>query len=130
MSLRWTEDQLLEYQLKTRRKKVQSSSNSPPVVDDQPERALQDRLEAYCRENGLYAFHDRSRRKNAPGHPDLVIACPGGRVLWLELKSRTGRLTADQKRVRLQLLCCGHEFHLIRSYRQFLDLVEEKGSGS
>lgn len=124
--MRWSPEQLREYQARQDARSAKTKPNLPPVVDDQPERVLQNRVEAYCQENALYAFHDRSRGKNTPGHPDLIIAMPGGRTLWLELKSKTGRLSSDQARVRLMLMALGHEWHEVRSYRQFLALLQER----
>ena len=126
MSLRWTEDQLLAYQLKAQLRNDQSSANMPVVVDDHPEKVLQDRAEEYCRENGYYAFHDRSRGQNPAGFPDLVIALPKGRTVWIEFKSKHGRLSGEQKTVRLQLMALGHEWYEIRSFRHFLSVLQEK----
>jgi hypothetical protein len=46
-----------------------------------------------------------------------------GRVLWIELKGGKGRLSQEQKHMRLTFLALGHEIHEVRSYRAFLDLV-------
>ena len=126
MSLRWTEDQLLAYQIKTQLKNGQPGADLPGIIDHHPERELQDRAEEYCRENGYYAFHDRSRGQNQAGFPDLVIALPKGRTVWIEFKSKNGRLSGEQKTVRLQLMACGHEWHEIRSFRHFLSVLQGK----
>jgi hypothetical protein len=134
MSLRWTEEQLAEQLAKpwhsrgrsfSQQSRQQNSCVDTSRPEDAPEWKLQAKIEGYCRERGLYFFHDRSRRFNAPGHPDLVIALPGGRVLWLELKSRHGRMTKEQKMVRLMLLALGQEFFEVRSFRGFLLALAE-----
>lgn len=132
-SLRWSEEQLQEYEARAGRRNTRPAcENAPqstlsPLDDERPdpisENALQDKIEGFCTEWGFYWFHDRSRGKNKPGHPDLVIAMKGGRTLWIELKSKSGRLTADQKRVRLMLMQLGHEFHEVRSFKRFLEVV-------
>ena len=125
--MRWSEDQLGEYlerQSAVVGKKKMSSSPDECAPDDNPERTLQERIERYCEEHGFYYFHDRSRGANRPGHPDLVIAMPSGRTLWLELKSRQGRLSQEQKQVILRLLACSHEAHEVRSFRQFLKIIQ------
>lgn len=131
MSLRWSSEQFDEYQ--ARRKQdgyVALSGHSGAISnkgvskpDHGREIDLQAKIERYCRDRGFYFFHDRSRKDNARGMPDLVIALRAGRVLWLELKSARGRLRPEQKQVRLMLLQLGQEWHEIRSYKQFLEVV-------
>jgi hypothetical protein len=48
-----------------------------------------------------------------PGFPDLVMI-RGSRVLWVELKSDTGRLTTDQMAWRDRLLLAGQEWYCWR----------------
>lgn len=129
--LNWTEEQWEEYQARRNAGKGRLKPSSPvPEPDEAPEAKLQARIETYCADRGLYCFHDRSRKKNDPGFPDCVIACRAGRVVWLELKSKCGRLRPDQRRVRDMLIFCGHEWHLVRSYRHFIQIMEiEEGSG-
>lgn len=122
--MRWTEDQLEEYRARTK-PFSKSPRGTPEDAPDEPEHRLQSRIERYLTERGFYWFHDRSRRENKPGHPDLVVAAHGGRTLWLELKSKTGRLSKEQEQVRIMLMALGHEFHEIRSYRQFLLTIQE-----
>ena len=133
--LRWTTEQLEEYQA---RRASQGCRANPtgyvPLreivrqddhkVDRGKESDLQAKIERYCRDHGFYFFHDRSREQNAKGFPDLVIAMPAGRVLWLELKSAKGRLRPEQKQVRLMLLALGQEWYEVRSYRQFVEIVQ------
>lgn len=144
MTLRWTPEQLEEY--RTRQATRQCRANHAGYVpllahsheiggqkvskaDPGKEIDLQGKIERFCRDHGFYLFHDRSRKQNAPGFPDFVIALPGGRVVWLELKSARGRLRPEQKKVRLMLLALGHEWHEVRSYRQFLGIVNGVNAG-
>lgn len=125
--LRWSEEQLAEWQQRAR-KPTSGLSGSLPLpgkeeADPGLERDLQDRVEDWCADNGYPFFHDRSRGKNVPGFPDLVIALRSGRTLWLELKSKSGRLSAEQKLFRLKLLALGHEWYEVRSYKRFLEVV-------
>jgi hypothetical protein len=44
------------------------------------------------------AFHDTDSRRNNPGLPDLVLLHPEtGRLLFVELKSATGRIRPEQQ---------------------------------
>lgn len=60
---------------------------------------LQDRIRGRCRELGLSVQHiEDPRRSWLPGWPDLTIF--GTAILFAELKSETGELSAEQIRVR------------------------------
>jgi hypothetical protein len=124
----WTVEQLAEYQERQRRWDKTSSQSAREAAgeaeaDPGPESDLQSKCENYCEDHGYPFFHDRSRGCNEPGFVDLVVALPGGRTLWLELKSKKGRLSPDQQRWRRALLYLGHSWHSARSYRKFLEIV-------
>jgi hypothetical protein len=118
--MRWTQEQLEQYRARHR---VEAPS-VPCPADPGPEKDLQAKAEKLCRERGYHFFHDRSRGANVPGQTDLVIALPKGRTVWVELKSKHGRLSADQKRVRMMLSALGHEWHDVRSYSQFVSILD------
>lgn len=63
---------------------------------------------------GWWVFHDHDSRKNQAGFPDLVLIRPP-RVMFLELKRETGKLTTAQGEV-LDLLedCPGVEVEVAR----------------
>jgi len=50
-----------------------------------------------------------------PGRPDIEIFFPGGRTLFLELKTLKGRLTDKQKDVHQELGVLGHDVRTIYS---------------
>jgi len=122
MSLRWTPEQLSDYLARRGQTETPELLAAGPA-DDGPEWQLQDQVESWCKQNGFYVFHDRSRRKNVRGTPDLIIAMPKGRTLWVELKTKTGRLAPEQRRVGELLRACGHQWATIKSFDQFLRLV-------
>jgi hypothetical protein len=131
----FTEEWLIEHNERMRRMalknvqireadlKAHIEAYPPDECDPGPESELQERIEKWCKENGFPFFHDRSRNKNEPGFPDLVIALRDGRTLWIELKSKDGRLKKDQEKWRLQLMALGHEHHVIRSFKRFMEVV-------
>lgn len=97
--------------------------------DVELESELQDQIENYCR-NKYWPFV-RSRMDKAttftfPGVTDFVIAADGGRVFWIETKSKSGKQTTDQIGFQMLLNRCGHVYHLCRSYGQFLDIVKKE----
>jgi hypothetical protein len=50
-----------------------------------------------------------------PGMPDIVVALPQGRVLWLEVKSAKGSVSANQIAVHGLLNGLGHHVPVVRS---------------
>jgi hypothetical protein len=52
------------------------------------------------------------------GFPDLVACLPGGRILFLELKSEMGTTSAAQNLMHARLEALGHQVKVIRSLEQ------------
>lgn len=50
-----------------------------------------------------------------PGAPDLVIALPEGKVLWMEVKAPKGRVSDNQILVHGLLNAAGHSCVVVRS---------------
>jgi hypothetical protein len=92
--------------------------------DPGPESNLQAKCEEYLRSRGWEFFHDRSRSKNRPGIPDLIVWAPGGRTLQIELKAKGGRMSEEQKLFRLNLSRNGHIVHEVKSFRRFIEIIE------
>jgi hypothetical protein len=61
------------------------------------ERQLQEVVEQCARLFGWEVYHTWLSARSAPGFPD-IIACRASRLLAIELKSATGKLTASQER--------------------------------
>jgi hypothetical protein len=60
-------------------------------------------------------YHTYSSRRSDAGWPDEVLVHPQrGRVLFVELKTDTGRITAAQQRWLDTLAGCGMETHVWR----------------
>lgn len=100
------------------------------VVNDEDDIAeeespLQKNCQNYLKEHGYPFVHDRSRKKNRKGIFDLIAALPGGITLWCELKSKTGRMSDEQKQEYLMLTYLGHHAFLgVKSYTKFVSIVE------
>ena len=54
---------------------------------------------------GWWVFHDHDSRRNQAGFPDLCLIRPP-RVLFLELKRQTGKVTRAQEEVLGMLAAC------------------------
>jgi hypothetical protein len=96
-----------------------------------PEHEIQKQIVQYLRARGLVVFSvpgeaagsghaamlRTSRMKAAgllPGVSDLVLVLPG-RVLFLEVKSKTGRQAESQKMFKGIVEALGHSYALVRS---------------
>lgn len=60
------------------------------------ERQWQQRITDLARLRGWRCFHPYDSRRSAPGFPDLTLV-RGGRLIFAELKTDTGRLTVEQR---------------------------------
>jgi hypothetical protein len=50
------------------------------------------------------------------GLADLCVMLPGGRVGWLEMKTKTGRQSVEQKNFQLICLALNHPYAIARSF--------------
>jgi hypothetical protein len=76
-----------------------------------------------CRQFGLLHYHTHDSRKSEEGFPDSVIVGPS-RVLFRELKGKTGKLGPDQIVWRDTLLAAGADWALWRP-ADMEDIVSE-----
>jgi hypothetical protein len=95
-------------------------------ADDGKESILRGKIEKYCRDNGWYCFHDNSRNVNREGHPDLVIAMPDSRTLWIEIKAKNGKLSSEQKIVLSKLKGLKHESYVLNNFEAFIQIINKK----
>ena len=77
------------------------------------ERDLQATVTGLCDLLRLDHFHVLTSKGMRPGWPDLVIIGPR-RVLYRELKSETGKLTPDQRRIGSKLINAGCDWAVWR----------------
>jgi hypothetical protein len=97
------------------------------------ERELQDLVLAAARALGYVCYHTFDSRRSQAGFPDIVAvrAWVSGppRVVFIELKSRTGRLKPDQYTWRGALTMAGAEYYLWRPDDWFDDTIIDTLSG-
>lgn len=68
----------------------------PPLApEDLPEAALMSQVRALAKRLGYLVYHTRDSRGSDEGFPDLVLV-NATRVIFAELKTRTGKLTEQQ----------------------------------
>ena len=59
------------------------------------------------------------------GLPDRLVVLPGGRVVWVELKTETGRLRPVQEIMIRRLRSMGHTVFVPHGLEEALAVVEE-----
>ncbi len=96
-----------------------------PADAAEDESDLQTEIIAYCRGKGWYVVWQRmdKRTRTDLGTPDLIIAQDQGRTLWVECKSREGKMRPSQIGVRLMLERLGHTHIVCRSLREFVEKI-------
>jgi len=115
---RFSEEWLIDYQMK-HQKEIRVHYDS----DEGPESSLQKKIMDHCEMKGWRVFHDRSRRRNQRGWPDVFLYLPDGKHLLIELKSADGTLRKEQKHLKMVLKWLGHEVYVVRSFKKFLEIV-------
>lgn len=88
---------------------------------------LQEDIAAYCRAKGWICL---SNPMDAPtrrmkGEPDFDIAAEGGNRIWVECKSKTGKLSKEQLEFMAWAKKLGHEVHVVANMEQFHALMLE-----
>ena len=68
----------------------------------------------FAKSRGWLFYHTWDSRRSEPGFPDLVLV--RDRVLFRELKTDKGRLTAIQKTWRDQLKAAGADYQIWRPH--------------
>jgi hypothetical protein len=72
------------------------------------ENELFEKIREWCDELGLWSYHPHNPLRDNKGWPDLVII--GSKVLYRELKSADGILSADQGEVGWLLKRAGQDW--------------------
>jgi hypothetical protein len=70
---------------------------APHYLKDLKEREFQDLIVEAAVLNGYLTYHTHDSRRSNPGFPDLVCVKPGRPILFLEVKTEQGRVSAVQQ---------------------------------
>jgi hypothetical protein len=60
-----------------------------------------------------------------PGVSDLIIVLPS-KILFVELKSKVGRQSVEQKGFMEKVEALGFDYHLIRNLDDFIEIIENE----
>jgi hypothetical protein len=89
------------------------------------EAELHDDIFDVCRARGWIALHGSMAERTCRtlGEPDFTILADGGRVLFVECKTRSGKLSPAQAALKHHAEKLGHTVHVVRSLDEFLKLL-------
>lgn len=73
---------------------------------------------SFTRSNGSKGFI----KNNKKGSPDIII-CYKGKWIGVEVKSRTGRQSPDQKQAEKDINRCGGEYHIVRALDDLIAIL-------
>lgn len=80
---------------------------------------------------GVRKIGGRAYKFVSPGNdgvPDRIVVLPGARIIFVELKTETGRLTARQKSQIKRLTQMGCECRTLHGKREVEAFLEEVGA--
>lgn len=119
---RMTADQVAAHQARFVTKAPQKAPDGPPVAEKEIHRLIL--LE--CHRRGFLALHGSMAHKThrTAGEPDVVILMPEGRVLFVEAKTRSGRISEEQEAFANKAQLLGHTVHIVRSFEEFIRLIK------
>lgn len=120
----WTRDDIRSYEARNQPKGEAIVDQSIANEAVKSESDLHDRIMQECRRRQWIALHGRMdyATGRTKGEPDFIIIADGA-VYFIECKTKTGKLSPDQQAIAHQASRLGHTIHLVRSFQQFLDLV-------
>ena len=120
---------LAEYQAYEARQRIQQGRPAPAGGGAaEKEAKLHQEIMDYCRGQGWICLHGSMAHRafRTIGEWDCTVIADGGRVFFIEAKTRTGKLTAEQANLHAWARRLGHEVHLVRCMNDFIMAVTPK----
>jgi hypothetical protein len=118
--MRMTQEQVRAHEARLR-KPAAASDHAP---DQGPESDLHEAIRWECIRRGWLPFHGAMsyRTHRTEGEPDFIILVHG-RVMLVECKTRTGKVSPAQLGVIAHASRLGHTVHVVRSFAEFLEVA-------
>ena len=95
------------------------------ITEAMIQRAILDYLAWYSIKHKIYWFRSGAGmvkteaggvfRSGKPGVPDITICGQNGQFIGVEVKTKTGRQSASQKKAEAEILAAGGRYELVRS---------------
>ena len=118
----------------------QNAVRMTPETGCEHEADLHADIKAECRRRGWIALHGSMahKAKRTEGEPDFIIlgtvksekgnwtvdrGADSPRVLFIECKTRTGKLSVAQNAMQAHAAKLGHTIHVVRSFEDFLKII-------
>jgi hypothetical protein len=100
--------------------------HKPGEASFSSERELQQAILADAKQKGWIAFYNRMDRKSTSvvGTPDITLAMAGGRTLFLECKSRGGKVSTEQAATIAWLRKLAHRVEVVSSFQEYLEAIK------
>jgi hypothetical protein len=119
--MRWTPEQFAALQARRAPKQEPAKGTAAAREAD-----LHREIIAECERRGWHYFRSSMahRTHRTVGEPDFIICSDKGVVLFVECKSRTGKLSAEQQACHRWLAKLGHTVHVVRSMEEFLEITK------
>lgn len=101
------------------------SQSGKPLEPAKREKALHAEILAYCRANGWMVLHGSMAQATGRtlGEPDFTVLLPKGRVIFVEAKTKQGKLSLAQEAFAANAGLLGHVVHVCRSVTDFRNVV-------
>ena len=119
--MRWTPEQFAALQARRAAKAAPAPvpGSSPSAAEREAD--LHRDIIRECERRGWFYFRSSMahRTHRTVGEPDFTICLPRGLTLFVECKSRTGKLSAEQQALQCWLAKFGHVVHVVRSIEEF-----------
>jgi len=111
-------------QYESRRAKPNATPASESSVSKESE--LHKAIIDECKRRGWIAFHGSMAHQTfrTEGEFDFTILADGGRVLLVECKTKTGKLSPEQAAIHHWAKKLGHQPHVVRSFNEFVELCQ------
>lgn len=111
-----------------RRRLKDGEAPAPQAAINQKEQKLHEEIQQEVARRGWQIVHHP--RFDIPsscvvGSPDFIIFAADGRVISVECKTGTGKLSLDQRAQIAHAEHLGHKIHVVRSFADFLAICDE-----
>ena len=89
------------------------SRTTATALPPQTEKQFQAAVVQFAKLTGWLVYHTHDSRRSEPGFPDLVLV-RDDRIIYAELKTERGRMSAAQRTWQEALICAGAEHRVWR----------------
>lgn len=124
---RWNQDQYDAYMSQFNKNVVPYHPETMVESDEGLESDLQRKCNEWLDARGYpYLSFKKSIKAKGflkPGWPDMTIILPKNKTIFIEFKNKNGRLSADQKEMRLKMLYLEHDWYECRSFSKFKEII-------